>query len=41
MHGGHLFETHVPPTMELVITASPTPLHRRFDERFHGWLLAP
>jgi predicted DNA-binding protein with PD1-like motif len=41
MHGGHLFETHVSPTMELVLTASPTALHRRYDETFHAWLLAP
>ena len=41
MHGGHLFETHVSPTMELVLTASPNAVHRHFDETFHGWLLDP
>jgi predicted DNA-binding protein with PD1-like motif len=41
MHGGHLFETHVSPTMELVLTTSPTPVQRHFDETFHGWLLNP
>jgi uncharacterized protein len=41
MHGGHLFETHVSPTMELVLSASTTPLRRRYEDAFHGWLLAP
>ena len=41
MHGGHLFETHVSPTMELVLTASPNAVHRHFDQTFHGWLLDP
>ncbi len=41
MHGGHLFETHVSPTMELVLTASSAPLHRTYDEKFRAWLLAP
>jgi predicted DNA-binding protein with PD1-like motif len=41
MHGGHLFETHVSPTMELVLTTSSTPLQRHFDEDVHGWLLNP
>jgi hypothetical protein len=38
---GHLFETHVSPTMELVLTTSPTPVHRRLDDAFHAWLLEP
>ena len=41
MHGGHLFETHVSPTMELVLTASPTAMHRQYEDGVHGWLLAP
>jgi predicted DNA-binding protein with PD1-like motif len=41
VHGGHLVETHVSPTMELVLTASPTAEHRRYDETTHGWLLVP
>ncbi len=41
VHGGHLFEVHVSPTMELVLTTSSTPLHRHFDEGSHGWLLDP
>ncbi len=41
MHGGHLFEAHVSPTLELKLTASPTAMHRRYDDTFHGWLLEP
>jgi uncharacterized protein len=41
MHGGHLFETHVSPTMELELTASPEPIHREYDETFKAWLLKP
>ena len=41
MHGGHLFETHVSPTMELELTASPVPIHREYDEKFKAWLLKP
>jgi len=41
MHGGHLFETHVSPTMELELTASPVSVHRAYDETFKAWLLAP
>jgi predicted DNA-binding protein with PD1-like motif len=40
MHGGHLVETHVSPTMELELTASE-PVHREFDEKFKAWLLQP
>jgi predicted DNA-binding protein with PD1-like motif len=41
LHGGHLFETHVSPTMELVVTVSPVVVERRYDESFHAWLLRP
>lgn len=30
--GGHLMESHVRPTLEVVLTESPTHLHRRKDE---------
>jgi predicted DNA-binding protein with PD1-like motif len=40
MHGGHLVETHVSPTMELELTASE-PVQREYDERFKAWLLQP
>jgi uncharacterized protein len=41
MHGGHLLEAHVSPTLELELTASPVALHRAFDETFKSWLLVP
>jgi predicted DNA-binding protein with PD1-like motif len=41
MHGGHLIETHVSPTMELELTASPVAIHRAYDETFKAWLLQP
>ncbi len=41
MHGGHLFEAHVSPTLELELTASSVPVHRRYDETFKAWLLVP
>ncbi len=31
-HGGHLLEAHVWPTLEVVITESPTHLRRQIDE---------
>ncbi len=30
-HGGHLVEAHVRPTLEIVLTETPTHLRRRFD----------
>jgi predicted DNA-binding protein with PD1-like motif len=30
-HGGHILEAHVWPTLEVVITTSPTHLHRTHD----------
>jgi hypothetical protein len=41
MHGGHLFEAHVSPTLELDLTASSVAVHRALDETFKGWLLVP
>ena len=41
MHGGHLFEAHVSPTLEVDLTASPVAVHRAFDETFKAWLLVP
>lgn len=32
-HGGHLLSARVRPTLELILTTSPTPLHKRFDEQ--------
>jgi len=41
MRGGHLFEAHVSPTLELDLTATPVAVHRAFDETFKAWLLVP
>jgi predicted DNA-binding protein with PD1-like motif len=41
MHGGHLFETHVSPTMELELVASAEAVHRSYDETSKAWLLKP
>jgi uncharacterized protein len=41
MHGGHLFETHVSPTLELKLTVSPVAIHRSYDEPSRAWLLEP
>jgi predicted DNA-binding protein with PD1-like motif len=41
MRGGHLFEAHVSPTLELELTASPVAVHRALDETFKAWLLVP
>jgi predicted DNA-binding protein with PD1-like motif len=41
MHGGHLVEVHVSPTLELELTAYPVAVHRAFDETFKTWLMVP
>jgi predicted DNA-binding protein with PD1-like motif len=41
MHGGHLFEAHLSPTLELELTTSLVAVHRAFDETFKTWLLVP
>jgi predicted DNA-binding protein with PD1-like motif len=41
MHGGHLFEAHVSPTLEVELTASPVAVHRAFNETFKAWWLVP
>jgi predicted DNA-binding protein with PD1-like motif len=41
MHGGHLFEAHASPTLELELTASPVAVHRAFEKTFKAWLLVP
>jgi hypothetical protein len=30
-HGGHVFELHVNPTLEVMVTVDPTAMHKRFD----------
>ena len=32
-HGGHLMEAHVRPTLELILTESPSYLRRKYDPR--------
>jgi uncharacterized protein len=39
--GGHLFEATVRPTVELVLTASPNPVHRKIDHETGLPLLDP
>jgi predicted DNA-binding protein with PD1-like motif len=41
MHGGHLLEAHAYPTLELLVTVSPTPLTRKHDNAFNLDLIAP
>jgi predicted DNA-binding protein with PD1-like motif len=41
MHGGHLFEAHASPTLELLLIASPTPVERKHDAALNLDLLAP
>ena len=40
-HGGHLLEAHVWPTLEVIVSESPTHLHKRFDEESGLTLIAP
>jgi uncharacterized protein len=40
-HGGHLFEGHVRPTLEIVMTETPSHLHRRFDPESGLNLIVP
>jgi len=41
MHGGHLFEAHASPTLEMFLIASPTPIERKHDAALNLDLLAP
>jgi len=41
MHGGHLFEAHAFPTLEMFLIASPTALQRRHDDALNADLLTP
>jgi predicted DNA-binding protein with PD1-like motif len=41
LHGGHLFEAHAFPTLEMFLIASPTALQRRHDDAFNADLLVP
>jgi predicted DNA-binding protein with PD1-like motif len=41
LHGGHLFEAHVSPTLELLVKGSRVPIERRHDPAFNADLLVP
>jgi hypothetical protein len=41
MHGGHLFEAHASPTLEMYLVASPTAVERKHDAALNLDLLAP
>ena len=41
MHGGHLFESHAFPTLEMFLVASPTEMLRRHDDALNADLLVP
>jgi uncharacterized protein len=41
MRGGHLFEAHAFPTLEMHLIASPTPITRKHDNSMNLELLAP
>jgi predicted DNA-binding protein with PD1-like motif len=41
MHGGHLFEAHAAPTLELFVVASPVAVERKHDAALNLELLVP
>lgn len=41
MHGGHLFEAHAAPTLEMFLIASPTAEQRKHDPKLNLDLLVP
>jgi predicted DNA-binding protein with PD1-like motif len=41
MHGGHLFEAHAFPTLEMFLVASPTAMQRRHDGALNAEILVP
>jgi uncharacterized protein len=41
VHGGHLFEAHAFPTLELFLVASPNPITRKHDAALNLDLLVP
>lgn len=40
-HGGHLLEAHVYPTLEVMVTVDPVPMHRSFDDETGLGLIDP
>jgi predicted DNA-binding protein with PD1-like motif len=39
--GGHLFKLIVGPTLEVIVTAEPTPLYKKYNEEFQANLIDP
>jgi predicted DNA-binding protein with PD1-like motif len=40
-HGGHLLEARVRPTLEVILTESPKPLHKKYDPESGLALIRP
>ncbi|HEY5327904.1 MAG TPA: DUF296 domain-containing protein, partial [Mucilaginibacter sp.] len=41
VHGGHLLEAFVTPTLEVMMTVEPVPLYKKFNPEFGGVLIDP
>ena len=41
IHGGHLLECFVGPTLELFVTVEPTPLYKKLDPEFNAGIIDP
>jgi predicted DNA-binding protein with PD1-like motif len=41
VHGGHLLEGFVTPTLEVMMTVEPVPLYKKFNNEFGGVLIDP
>jgi predicted DNA-binding protein with PD1-like motif len=41
VHGGHLLELIIGPTMEVFVTVEPTPLYKKLDEEFKAGVIDP
>lgn len=41
VHGGHLLEMYIGPTLEVSITTEPTPLFKRLNEEFNAGVIDP
>lgn len=41
VHGGHLLELYVGPTLEVFITVEPTALYKKLDKRYNAGVIDP
>ena len=41
VHGGHLLELYVGPTLEIFITVEPTALYKKLDKRYNAGVIDP